>query len=124
MDEGFPRGRATRRYGEVVGSWQRAELDLLIGEVLVDAYNDSEQLTAFETAFDEATFPISGRLLGRPVVVTSVGFDGDERRGLRAVVSSDGLLQQLDLLDIAVDDVPRDTARLVATYRRWWVPTE
>jgi hypothetical protein len=52
-----------------------------------------------------------------------VVFDGDERRGLRAVVSSDGLSQQLDLLDITLDDVPRDTARLAAAYRCWWVPT-
>ena len=29
------------------------ELDALIEEVTVDAYNESEQLTAFETAFDE-----------------------------------------------------------------------
>jgi hypothetical protein len=32
------------------------ELDALIEDVTVDAYNDSEQLTAFETAFDECAF--------------------------------------------------------------------
>ena len=42
------------------------ELDALIEEVTVDAYNDSEQLTAFETAFDGsrtslATAPSSAR---------------------------------------------------------------
>jgi hypothetical protein len=111
-----------RRYGVVVARWNGAELDGLIEEVLVDAYNDSERLTAFETAFDEARFPISGRLLGRPVVVSSVVFDGDDRRGLRALVSSDGRSQELDLLDITFDEVPVDTARLVAAYRRWWVP--
>ena len=77
-------GMLRRRYGVVVARWNGAELDGLIEEVLVDAYNDSERLTAFETAFDEATFPISGTLLGRPVVVSSVVFDGDDRRGLRA----------------------------------------
>jgi hypothetical protein len=51
-----------RRYGVVVATWNGAELDGLIEEVLVDAYNDSERLTAFETAFDEARFPISGSL--------------------------------------------------------------
>jgi hypothetical protein len=38
------------------------------------------------------------------------------------VVSSDVRSQELDLLDIALEDVPIDTARLVAAYRRWWVP--
>jgi hypothetical protein len=112
-----------RRYVVVVATWNSAELDELIEEILVDAYNDSERLTAFETAFDEATFPISGTLLGRAVVVSSVVFDGDDRRGLRTVVSCDARSQELDLLDITLDDVPIDTARLVAAYRRWWVPT-
>jgi hypothetical protein len=107
-----------------VATWNGAELDGLIEEVLVDAYNDSEQLTAFETAFDEASFPISGMLLGRAVVVSSVVTDGDDRRGLRAVVSSDGRSQELDLPDITLDEVPIDTARLVAAYRRWWVPAK
>ena len=115
-------GTVMRRYGVVVAGWNGAELDGLIEEVLVDAYNDSERQTAFESAFDEATFPISGRLFGRPVVVSSVVFDGDDRRRLRALVSSDRQSQELDLLDITLDDVPVETARLVAAYRRWWVP--
>ena len=65
-------GLVRRRFWVVVARWNGAELGRLIEEVLVDAYNDSERLTAFETAFDEARFPISGRLLGRPVVVSSV----------------------------------------------------
>ncbi len=99
------------------------ELDELIEEVLVDAYNDSEGLTAFEVAFDEMTFPVQGVLLGRSVEIRSVVFAGDERRGLCALVSADGRMQHLDLLDVVFDDdVPEGTARLVAAYRRWWVP--
>jgi hypothetical protein len=37
-------------------------------------------------------------------------------------MSADGRSQQVDLLDITLDDVPVDTARLVAAYRRWWLP--
>jgi hypothetical protein len=94
----------------------------LLEEILVDAYNESEQLSSFEVAFDEATFPIGGTVLGRSVVITAVVFDGDERRGLRAVVHADGSSQQLDLLDVDVDESPADTAKLVSAYRRWWVP--
>ena len=101
--------------------WSDAELDEVIEEVIVDAYDDSEQLTSFECAFQEADFPIAGRALGRPVTVLSVVFDGNPRKGLRALLRVDGQAHELDLIDVAVSDDPRGTARLVAAYRRWWV---
>lgn len=112
-----------RRYGGLVGVWTASELDDLIEPVLVDAYNDDEQLTAFETAFTEVTFPITASLLGRTVAVREVVFDSDVRRGLRAVVVADGHTANLDLLDLVfIADVPGDTGRLVTAYRRWWAP--
>jgi hypothetical protein len=84
----------------VVGSWDDTELAALIDEILVDAYGDAVQLTSFETSFE----------------------GGDERRGLRAVVAAAGVVQRMDLLDIDFDDSPEDAARLIAAYRRWWVP--
>lgn len=101
--------------------WSDAELDEVIEDVIVDAYNDSEQLTSFECAFQDADFPISGRALGRAVAILAVEFDGDPRRGLRARLCVDGHLHMLDLLDVAVANEPSGTARLVAAYRRWWV---
>lgn len=113
-----------RRYGGVVGAWTASELDDLIESVLVDAYNDDEQLTAFGTAFTEVAFPIGASLLGRTVVVREVVFESDVRGGLRAVVVADGHTAKLDLLDLIFEaDVPADTARLVAAYRRWWAPS-
>ena len=107
-----------------MGAWTASELEDLIESVLVDAYNDDEQLTGFEAAFTEITFPITASLLGRTVAVREVVFDSDLRRGLRAVVVADGQPAKLDLLDLIFDaDVPADTARLVAAYRRWWAPT-
>ena len=54
------------------------ELDALIEEVTVDTYNDSEQLTAFETAFDEvARFPCHGTVIGEDVEVLSLTVDDD-----------------------------------------------
>jgi len=38
--------------GVVTSGWSRAERDLLIEDVLVDAHGDSEQLGAFECAFE------------------------------------------------------------------------
>ena len=101
--------------------WSDAELDEVIEEVIVDAFNDSEQLTSFECAFQEVDFPIAGRALGRSVAVVSVLFDGDPRRGLRARLRVDEQVHELDLLDVSVADEPLTTARLVAAYRRWLV---
>ena len=106
-----------------MGAWTASELDDLIESVLVDAYNDDERLTAFATAFTEVTFPITASLLGRTMAVRGVAFDSVVRRGLRAVVMADGHTAKIDLLDLDFrGDVPADTARLVAAYRRWWAP--
>ena len=40
--------------------WSDAELDEVIEEAIVDAYNDSEKPTSFECAFQEAEFPSRG----------------------------------------------------------------
>lgn len=41
------------------------ELDSLIDEITVDCHDEYEQLTAFQTAFEnDATFPIPGTLIG------------------------------------------------------------
>jgi hypothetical protein len=106
----------------VVGSWDDAELGAFVEEVSVDEYGDAEQLTAFEASFEEVVFPIGARVLGRAVMITPVVFEGDEHRGLRAVVAAEGVVQRMDLLDIEFDTSPEVTARLIAAYRRWWVP--
>jgi hypothetical protein len=67
---------------------------------------DAEQLTSFEAWFEEAVFPVGARVLGRTVMITSVVFEGDERRGRRAVVAAGGVVQKMDLLDIEVEDSP------------------
>jgi hypothetical protein len=50
-----------------------AELHALIEEIMVDAYDQDEQLMGFENAFDEdASFPCSGTVVGEDVRVLSV----------------------------------------------------
>ena len=51
--------------GVVTSEWSDAELDLLVDDVLVDAYGDSEQLTAFECAFAETGLPVAAEVIGR-----------------------------------------------------------
>lgn len=62
-----------------------AALDELIEEITVDAYGDDEQLWAFRQAFeDDVTLPADGFVIGEPVSVVEIDYDGNERRGLTA----------------------------------------
>lgn len=108
--------------GAVPGTWPDSELDELLEDVLVDAYGDSEQLSAFECAFAEVGLPVSAEALGMECSLDEVEFDGDERRGLVAVITLADRRQRLSLLDIVIADESHDAARLLAAFRRWWVP--
>ena len=58
-------------------------LDRLIEGIIVDAYGDDEQLWAFRQAFeDDVTLPADGFVIGEPVSVVKIDYDGNERRGL------------------------------------------
>jgi hypothetical protein len=62
-----------------------ADLDELIEKITVDAYGDDEELWAFRQAFeDDVTLPSDGFVIGEPVSVTEIDYDGNERRGLTA----------------------------------------
>jgi hypothetical protein len=96
------------------------DLDDFLEEILVDAFGDDEQLTAFEQAFaDFARFPIKANIVGTSVDITKVEYEGDERRGLTAVCRRDGERYRVALVDVAPGPVPVETARLFAAYRRW-----
>lgn len=69
-------------------SWSGAELENRIEEIIVDAYGDYEQLSAFACALDELLdAPAGATAMGQPVELTAVK-DGDPRLGLRATVRS------------------------------------
>jgi hypothetical protein len=106
----------------VSGPWPEGELDALIEEVLVDAYGASEQLGAFECAFAETGLPVAAVAVGIVCSLDKVEFDGDERRGLVAAITLDGRRQRLSLLDVVITDESHAAARLLAAFRRRWVP--
>lgn len=99
----------------------RDEIDDVIEEVLVDAYNEDEQLSAFAQAFeDNARFPFRGLVVGVEVAVVSVEFEGDERRGLIAICRRAGEPYSVSLLDITpTGPMSMETRRLIDAYRRW-----
>ena len=106
----------------VPGTWPDSELDEVLEHVLVDANGDSEQLGSFEYAFAEAGLPVAAVAVGMDCSLDGVEFDGDERRGLVAVITINGRRQRLSLLDVVIADESHQAARLLAALRRWWVP--
>jgi hypothetical protein len=101
---------------------RNSELDSLIADITVDCYNDDEQLTAFEAAFEaafdnDATLPCPGRAIGEEVSVISIGM-ANGRRELMATCEHKGRRHQLALLDIELNGDPT-IKTLVAAYRRW-----
>lgn len=102
----------------MAGVKRGADLDGLIEEITVDAYGD-EGYWAFLTAFqDEVPLPARATIVGVAVEVTKIDFDGNERRGLTAVVRRKGHRSQVALVDV-VFPKGSQAACYLAAYRRW-----
>jgi ribosome recycling factor len=93
------------------------ELDSLIEEITIDAYDEDEQLMGFENAFDEANFPCPGTVVGEDIEVLSAT-TANNRRELIAICQRNGKRYEIALLDIDIHADPT-TSRLLAAYRRW-----
>ena len=95
-------------------------LDELIEEITVDAYGDDEQMWAFRQAFeDEVSLPADGFVIGEPVAVVEIDYDGNERRGLTAKCRRvDGSEHLVGAADVVFPE-KSSGARYVAAYRKW-----
>ncbi len=97
-----------------------AALDELIEEILVDAYGDDEQLWAFRQALeDDMTLPADGFVIGEPVLVIAVDYDGNEKRGLTALCRRESGTEHVIALSDVVFPRASEEARYIAAYRRW-----
>ena len=97
-----------------------AALDELIEEIIVDAYGDDEQLSAFrQTMEDEIRFPCDGSVIGEPVTVLKIDYDGNERRGLTATCRRlDGSMYIVSAADVVLPKQSK-AYRYIACYRKW-----
>jgi hypothetical protein len=96
-----------------------AELDALIEELTLDAYNDEEQLSGCLVGAEEAL--VRGEhatVAGVTVEVMSADCGPDARTGLTARVLRDGTKHEVALADqtFAADSA---LGVVVAAYRRW-----
>jgi hypothetical protein len=97
-----------------------ADLDSLIDEIIVDAYGEDEQLWAFRQAIeDEVDLPADAFVIGEPVSVLRIDYEGNPLRGLHAVCrKQDGVEHVVAFVDVSFPDGTR-AARYHAAYRQW-----
>jgi hypothetical protein len=94
------------------------DLDDLIDEITVDAYDQDEALMGFENAFDEAAcLPCPATVLGENVEILSVAISNG-RQELIATCQHGGRRHHIALLDITIN-ADQPASRLLAAYRHW-----
>jgi hypothetical protein len=76
------------------------DLDELIEEIVVDAYGEDEQISAFATVLgDEIPLPCEATVLGIPVQVLEIDYGGEPPRVV-ARCRRDTYTQDLDLTEL------------------------
>ena len=92
----------------------------LLDRILTDAYGEDEQLWALRQTFeDNVELPADAFVVGEPVEVVEVDYDGTPRRGLTARCRrSDGGEHVVPASHVVFPDAS-DGARHVAAYRKW-----
>ena len=95
-------------------------LDEMIAEITVDAYGDDEQLWAFwQACEDNVELPADGFVIGEPVSIIEVDYDGNERRGLTARCRrEDGSEHVVAASDVVFPQASAG-AQHIAAYRKW-----
>lgn len=94
------------------------DIDALIEQITVDAYGDEGYWSFLQTFEDEVSFPFTASLVGTSVTVTSIDFDGDERRGLVATAEREESSATISVLDLDLAEADKTANRIVAAYRR------
>ena len=93
------------------------ELDALVEEATIDAYDDGEQIGGFAVIIeDNLEFPFETTVLG--VTVTVKGIEQTDS-GIVAASVRDGQHQPIPILDLPLPDPAPKGAEWIAAYRHW-----
>jgi hypothetical protein len=92
----------------------------LLDEILTDAYGDDEQLWALRQSFEDAvTLPADALVIGEPVEVLDIDYNGNSRLGLTARCRrQDGGEHMVAVFEVVFPG-GSGGARHVAAYRKW-----
>jgi hypothetical protein len=97
-----------------------AALDEFLDKILTDAHGEDEQLWAFRQAFeDNVDLPADAFVIGEPVSVVEVDYDGNERRGLTAKCRREDGSEHVVAASDVVFASGSNGASHVAAYRKW-----
>ena len=89
-----------------------------IEEILVDTYDEYEQMASWEAAFsDEVQVPFPAALLGMPVEV--IGFRLSKTDILQCEVIRQEKQRWVGIEDLDDDGLPADMQHLLGLYRAW-----
>jgi|ERR1700733_2191957 len=95
-----------------------AELDALIEEATVDAYDESEQTVGFHTMLEEhLEMPFKTELLGVEVSVEEVELSDDDQ--IVVVCTRGKSRQRIAILDLPLPKPAPKGAEWIFAYRRW-----
>jgi len=95
-----------------------AELDALIEEATVDAYDESEQTVGFHTMLEEhLEMPFNTAVLGVEVTVEQVDLSDDNQ--ILVVCTRGKSRQRIPILDLPLPKPPPGGAEWIDAYRRW-----
>ncbi len=94
--------------------------EALLHEILIDAHGDDEQLWALRQAFeDNVPLPVDAFIIGEPISVVEIDYDGNTRRGLTARCRrQDGSEHVVAVSEVAFAE-GSEGARHVPAYRKW-----
>jgi hypothetical protein len=96
----------------------KAQLDDLVEEALVDAYGESEQVTAFYTMIEnDLRLPFQTEMLGVSVIVERIDITDDDQ--LIAVCRKGKTKQRISLSELPLPSPLPNGAEWIAAYRYW-----
>jgi predicted regulator of amino acid metabolism with ACT domain len=98
--------------------FSKAELDRLIAEATVDAYDEDEQMSGFYTALEDSLeVPFKTQVLGVEVLVERL--DMAEDGAIVAVCARDKFRQKISILELPLPTPPPEGSVWIEAYRRW-----
>ncbi len=96
----------------------RARLDELVEETLVDAYGESEQVTAFYTMIEnDLRLPFGTEILGMAVIVEGIDITDDDQ--LVALCRKGKAKHRISLSELPLPSPLPKGAEWIVAYRYW-----
>ena len=111
---------ARRRKSTRANTDESHDIEAVLDVVLTDAHSDDEQIWALHQAFeDHVQLPADAFVIGEPIEVIQIEYDGNERRGLTARCRcEDGSEHTAALADVMFPGGSSGRT-YVAAYRKW-----